>query len=595
MSEVAGDGHYSAIEGLMKYESIHRYTLSSEFVAGKNVLDIGAGEGYGSRILAQAATLVIAVDHDKDTVERAKRDYPAIRNLRFVQGSWIALPVRDHSIDVVISFDPIEYSRSHDELLVEIKRVLRPNGLLLFSTMNRTIVSSSSSKSYSPTVKSKNYAELMQLLRRHFSNVVCYAQRSNTASFIYPYDTGHDISRFQFVPLLQEIASPMNIYGMAVSFFITASNDVLPAPDQLVSVHSDLTTSPDGFALYTLMEQLSQLYAEWNASRQRIAAMQRSKLWKLRDAWFGVRDRRAWLATLVPPLQKLLWSLTFKHVTTRYPFPARNFITAALVPPLQKLLWGLSYNHFTTRLPSSAHTFMNLGYIGDADEPGPALESIDEPKRLQIQLYHHVSTLVDVAGREVLEVGCGRGGGAAYVKRYLGPASMVGLDLADKAVEFCRRTHRLEGLRFVQGDAERMPFDDRQFDIVINVESSHCYPDLNAFFREVKRVLRPRGYFLYADLLPSEKLPQRRRMLHRAGLKIMQERDITSNVLAALDSNTDQRVAFEATLATVFGRDGAREWAIVPGSVTLDGMRFGTLCYVSMALRAGQSSVTARP
>ena len=72
-------------------------------------------------------------------------------------------------------------------------------------------------------------------------------------------------------------------------------------------------------------------------------------------------------------------------------------------------------------------------------------------------------------------------------------------------------------------------------------------------------------------------------------------RNITPNVLAALDSNTDQRVAFEETLETVFGPAGAREWAMLPGSLTLDGMRIGTLCYVSMALRAGQPAVTARP
>jgi SAM-dependent methyltransferase len=132
-----------------------------------------------------------------------------------------------------------------------------------------------------------------------------------------------------------------------------------------------------------------------------------------------------------------------------------------------------------------------------------------------------------------------------------------------------------------------MPFDDQQFDVVINVESSHCYPHVGAFFREVKRVLRPGGHCLYADVMPMEELPERRRMLNRAGLEILQERNITSNVLASLDLGAAQRVIFEEMLASVFGLAGAREWAILPGSKTLDGMRMGTLCYVSMALRAG--------
>jgi SAM-dependent methyltransferase len=140
-----------------------------------------------------------------------------------------------------------------------------------------------------------------------------------------------------------------------------------------------------------------------------------------------------------------------------------------------------------------------------------------------------------------------------------------------------------------------MPFDDHQFDVVMNVESSHCYPSLDAFFREVKRVLRPGGHFLYADLMLRERLPERRRMLDQAGLEIVQERNITSNVLASLDSDADHRAAYAERLAPVLGLDAAREYMIVPGSQTLDALRVGTLCYVSMAVRAGQPSVQARP
>jgi len=258
----------------------------------------------------------------------------------------------------------------------------------------------------------------------------------------------------------------------------------------------------------------------------------------------------------------------------------------AIVPPILKVLSRLTYNRLATKYPSPDMTFMNLGYIGGADEPGLALDTMDEPNRLSIQLYHHVGTRIDLAGRDVLEVGCGRGGGASYVKRYLRPSSMVAIDLADKAIEFCRRTHRVEGLSFRQGDAEHIPFDDLRFDVIMNVESSHNYPALDAFFREVKRVLRPGGHFLYTDFMLSEALPERRKLLSLAGLEIVQERDITPNVLAALDSNTDQRVALAQALAPVLGFQGARQWTVTPGSKSLEGLRSGALCYVSMALRA---------
>jgi hypothetical protein len=117
---------------------------------------------------------------------------------------------------------------------------------------------------------------------------------------------------------------------------------------------------------------------------------------------------------------------------------------------------------------------------------------------------------------------------------------------------------------------------------------------LTHFLREVQRVLRPGGHFLYADIMLRERLPERQRMLDQAGLKIVEEHDITSNVLASLDSDTDQRLALAETLAPVLGVDAAREWMMVPGAQTLDRLRVGTLCYMSMAVRVGQPSVQAR-
>jgi ubiquinone/menaquinone biosynthesis C-methylase UbiE len=50
------------------------------------------------------------------------------------------------------------------------------------------------------------------------------------------------------------------------------------------------------------------------------------------------------------------------------------------------------------------------------------------------------------------------------------------------------------------GDAQRLPFADASFDVVLNVEASHCYPDFPGFLDEVARVLKPGGRFGHADL-----------------------------------------------------------------------------------------------
>lgn len=57
------------------------------------------------------------------------------------------------------------------------------------------------------------------------------------------------------------------------------------------------------------------------------------------------------------------------------------------------------------------------------------------------------------------------------------------------------------------GDAEKLPLADASFDAVLNVESSHCYGNVETFFREAARVLRPDGRFLFADFRLQKEMP----------------------------------------------------------------------------------------
>src|SRR5277367_2393678 len=98
--------------------------------------------------------------------------------------------------------------------------------------------------------------------------------------------------------------------------------------------------------------------------------------------------------------------------------------------------------------------FLNYGYATtDSSGADLELEAVDEANRYPIQLYNRVASAVDLRGKDVLEVGSGRGGGAAFIKKYMHLHSMTGVDLCGKAVKFCRRRHRHhEKLSFVRGD-----------------------------------------------------------------------------------------------------------------------------------------------
>ncbi len=174
-------------------------------------------------------------------------------------------------------------------------------------------------------------------------------------------------------------------------------------------------------------------------------------------------------------------------------------------PLFRRKLVKIWYNYVSKRDGGTDIIFMNLGFH-DADDVPLELEQVDETDRNCISLYHHVVENVNLKGLDVLEVGCGRGGGASYLRRYFAPRSVMAVDIAQSAVRFCRRRHPIDGLVFRRGDAERLQFEDNSFDVVVNVESSHSYGYIDRFFSEVHRVLRPGGYFLYADFRPENEV-----------------------------------------------------------------------------------------
>jgi ubiquinone/menaquinone biosynthesis C-methylase UbiE len=142
----------------------------------------------------------------------------------------------------------------------------------------------------------------------------------------------------------------------------------------------------------------------------------------------------------------------------------------------------------------------------------------------------------DYTEKQVLEVGCGMGEGLNFLSRAIGARRMVGLDLSQKAVDRANSTlSRLDTLSFTHGDAENLPFEDGEFDVVINVESSHNYPNLGRFIEEVARVLKPGGYFSHVDLITVPRLAEFHGIKAGfTGFDWLQERDISENVRAAI-------------------------------------------------------------
>lgn len=259
------------------------------------------------------------------------------------------------------------------------------------------------------------------------------------------------------------------------------------------------------------------------------------------------------------------------------------------VSRIRKAIWQAWYPFLTSRLRSQEVLFLN--YAFETLPPvGLPLDSADEPNRACIQLYHHVVSQVELRGLTVLEVSCGHGGGASWITRTMSPASYTGLDLNPTGIQFCQERHRVPGLSFVQGDAQKLPFADGSLDVVLNVEASHCYPDFPGFLAEVARVLRPGGHFLYADFRFQEDFLTWEAALGGVPLQQIQTRVINQEVLRGMDKNAERSRALIVERLPTFLHSLGTDFAGIPGSRIYEALQTGAMSYRSWCFRKPTSA-----
>jgi glycosyltransferase involved in cell wall biosynthesis/SAM-dependent methyltransferase len=186
-----GERYVPEITGNIRLEHLHRYLLARELCAGRRVLDIACGEGYGSDILGRVANFVVGVDIAPDVVQHARARYgrPA---LQFAAGTCAAIPLADHSVDVVVSFETLEHHAEHDAMMREVKRILTPGGLLIISSPDRREYSEIPGYSNPFHARELDRQEFADLLAAHFGHVRLVGQRIEAGSVVAPLDGSQD-------------------------------------------------------------------------------------------------------------------------------------------------------------------------------------------------------------------------------------------------------------------------------------------------------------------------------------------------------------------------------------------------------------------
>lgn len=153
------------------------YRFVEQFIAGKRVLDVGCGTGYGTELLSKSAASIIGIDISERTIHRNQKRYP---NVRFEVMDAHDLKFPNASFDFICSTENFEHLRDQPQHLSELRRVLARNGIAFIATPNPELTD----RKNPYHTKENTYAELKTMLFQFFSE-----------SVIVENSLPHDLSR----------------------------------------------------------------------------------------------------------------------------------------------------------------------------------------------------------------------------------------------------------------------------------------------------------------------------------------------------------------------------------------------------------------
>ncbi len=257
-----------------------------------------------------------------------------------------------------------------------------------------------------------------------------------------------------------------------------------------------------------------------------------------------------------------------------------------LSPRMKRTLWRWWYQNLVRSYPEFDWRFMNYGFCDINSELGNLnLSQEDEQNRYFIQLYHYLAMATDLRDKIVLEVGSGRGGGVGYIAAYLKPQKIIGIDFSQENIKLARQTYEQTNLSFQLGDAEALPFDSDSFDVVLNLESSHCYGSMTNFVEEVYRVLKPGGIFSWADFRSVEELESLRQIFKQSKFELIQTSNITPQVVKALLLVNQRKQDFIDHYVPGVLKAAFEEFAAVEDSEMYQSFRTGKNVYLNYVFR----------
>jgi len=187
MTDIANTGERILLEKetpLMIARHFSAYRFACGYLSGRKTLEVGCGEGYGSRYLADFVSDLTAVDYDAAVIEYARCRYQK-ENLHFLVANAKELEKIKDTFSAACSFQFIEHLSDAESFLHDVCNLLDGTGVFICSTPNRKDASPGSQSPFNRFHQREYlFEEFRGLLERHFKEVAMFGlKRSRKLDF----------------------------------------------------------------------------------------------------------------------------------------------------------------------------------------------------------------------------------------------------------------------------------------------------------------------------------------------------------------------------------------------------------------------------
>jgi len=154
---------------------------------------------------------------------------------------------------------------------------------------------------------------------------------------------------------------------------------------------------------------------------------------------------------------------------------------------------------------------INFGYWDPKITNDAADLTLEQRLNSSKNLYYTVANKACISSNDsVLEVGCGQGVGAGLILKDFHPHQICGIDFSQAQINKAKITCNVfktesAGPQFIQGSAEKIPYESSSFNKVYSIEAAQHFENLKGFANESYRVLKPSGKLVVATFFATAK------------------------------------------------------------------------------------------